>query len=189
MVFDLANSTAAQAPNLPPVTQFITTHNETTGKSIMHSVEPAKWTSFNGQSDRFSVPFTTSQWPVDMTGEKDIRQHEEVTKSGDLGLVNPGGTVLRFVNLGPNDGPFMHRTVSLDYGVVTEGEAELELDSGEKRVMKRGDVVVQRGTKHSWRTASDTEWARILFILLSSDNIEVGGQKLGQELPDDGKLN
>lgn len=45
----------------------------------------------------------------------------------------------------------MHRTVSLDYGVVLEGEVELVLDSGETRVLKRGDVAIQRGTCHAWR--------------------------------------
>lgn len=34
----------------------------------------------------------------------------------------------------------MHRTVSIDYGVVLEGEIELTLDSGESRIMRRGDV-------------------------------------------------
>ncbi|RBR22531.1 hypothetical protein FVER53590_25055 [Fusarium verticillioides] len=38
----------------------------------------------------------------------------------------------------------MHRTLSIDYGVVIEGEMELVLDSGENRAMKRGDVAVQR---------------------------------------------
>ena len=41
----------------------------------------------------------------------------------------------------------MHRTQSLDFGVVLEGEIELVLDSGETRLLKRGDVAVQRGTK------------------------------------------
>jgi quercetin dioxygenase-like cupin family protein len=45
----------------------------------------------------------------------------------------------------------MHRTTSLDYGVLLEGEIELILDSGEKKLMKRGDVSIQRGTMHLWR--------------------------------------
>ncbi len=53
----------------------------------------------------------------------------------------------------------MHRTVSLDYGVVLEGEVELVLDSGEVRLLKRGHVAVQRGTNHAWRNASKSEWA------------------------------
>ena len=42
----------------------------------------------------------------------------------------------------------MHRTVSLDYGCVIEGEVECVLDSGEVKLLKRGDVCVQRGESH-----------------------------------------
>lgn len=45
----------------------------------------------------------------------------------------------------------MHRTTSLDYGIVLEGEVELILDSGERRAMKAGDIAVQRATMHAWR--------------------------------------
>ncbi len=44
----------------------------------------------------------------------------------------------------------MHRTDSLDYGIVLEGEVECLLGSGESEIMKRGDVTVQRGIAHSW---------------------------------------
>ena len=59
----------------------------------------------------------------------------------------------------------MHQTVSLDYGVVLEGEVKLVLDSSEEQVLKRGDIVVQRLTNHAWQNASSTEWARMLFVL------------------------
>lgn len=42
----------------------------------------------------------------------------------------------------------MHRAMSLDYGTVIQGEFEVELDSGEKRTMRPGDVLVQRATAH-----------------------------------------
>lgn len=45
----------------------------------------------------------------------------------------------------------MHRTISVDYGVVLKGEIELVLDDGVKTLMKEGDVVVQRGTIHVGR--------------------------------------
>lgn len=48
--------------------------------------------------------------------------------------------------MGPGLTSPMHRTVSLDYGVVLEGEVYLVLDSGEERLMRRGDISVQRGT-------------------------------------------
>lgn len=72
----------------------------------------------------------------------------------------------------------MHRTVSLDYGVVLEGEIELVLDSGESRVLKRNDISVQRGTNHIWRNRSQTEWGRMLFVSQEAKPVEVNGKIL-----------
>ena len=58
----------------------------------------------------------------------------------------------------------MHRTQTLDYGIVTEGEVWLVLDEEEVH-LKRGDVVVQRGTNHAWSNRTDA-MARMVFILL-----------------------
>ncbi|MCF5722802.1 cupin domain-containing protein [Pseudomonas syringae] len=58
----------------------------------------------------------------------------------------------------------MHRTETLDYGIVTEGEVWLVLD-GEETHLKRGDIVVQRGTNHAWSNRTE-EMARMVFILL-----------------------
>lgn len=72
----------------------------------------------------------------------------------------------------------MHRTVSLDYGVVLEGELELVLDSGESRILKKSDMAVQRGTTHLWRNRSKTEWGRMLFVVQEAKPIEVDGKIL-----------
>jgi mannose-6-phosphate isomerase-like protein (cupin superfamily) len=58
----------------------------------------------------------------------------------------------------------MHRTETLDYGVVTEGEVWLVLDDEEVH-LKRGDIIVQRGTNHAWSNRSE-QMARMVFILL-----------------------
>lgn len=58
----------------------------------------------------------------------------------------------------------MHRTETLDYGIVTEGEVWLVLDQEEVH-LKRGDIVVQRGTNHAWSNRTE-EMARMVFILL-----------------------
>lgn len=42
----------------------------------------------------------------------------------------------------------VHRTQSIDFGVVLEGEIQLSLDDGAKKVLRKGDVVVQQGTIH-----------------------------------------
>lgn len=61
----------------------------------------------------------------------------------------------------------MHTTDSVDYGIVLEGEIELELDHGEIRLLKAGDVVVQNGTRHAWRNRSGKR-CRMAFILLGA---------------------
>jgi quercetin dioxygenase-like cupin family protein len=76
----------------------------------------------------------------------------------------------------------MHRTVSLDYGIVIYGEVELVLDSGETRILKAGDVAVQRGTNHAWRNTSDTKWARMMYVLQPSLPLEINGKPLGEDL-------
>ena len=60
------------------------------------------------------------------------------------------------------------------------------LDAGVGRVMRRGDVAVQRGTNHGWRNTSATEWARMFFVLQDAREIEVGGRALGADLSNAG---
>lgn len=60
--------------------------------------------------------------------------------------------------------PLMHRTESVDYGIVIEGEMTLVLDDSEV-LLKPGSVVVQRGTNHAWANRSGRP-CRMLFILV-----------------------
>lgn len=62
--------------------------------------------------------------------------------------------------------PMMHRTESVDYGIVLEGEMTLILDDGSRTDLNPGDVVVQRGTDHAWENRSTINPARMCFILL-----------------------
>lgn len=60
--------------------------------------------------------------------------------------------------------PLMHRTQSVDYGVVIEGEITLILDDSEVQ-LATGSVVVQRGTNHAWANRSGRP-CRLLFVLI-----------------------
>jgi hypothetical protein len=86
---------------LPHLTRYITTHDPSTSKAMVHSKDPAPWTVFDGQAIRFSAIYTTSEFPTSLNGDKDINDHEEVMASGKLGLVNPRGTVYRVADFGP----------------------------------------------------------------------------------------
>jgi mannose-6-phosphate isomerase-like protein (cupin superfamily) len=63
----------------------------------------------------------------------------------------------------PGRHPLMHRTQSIDYGIVLSGEIVLLLDDSEVH-LKQGDVVVQRGTIHAWTNRTD-RICRMAFIL------------------------
>ena len=58
----------------------------------------------------------------------------------------------------------VHRTQSVDYGIVIEGEITLVLDDSEV-TLRAGDVVVQRGTDHAWANRGSTT-AKVAFILV-----------------------
>jgi mannose-6-phosphate isomerase-like protein (cupin superfamily) len=60
--------------------------------------------------------------------------------------------------------PLMHRTESVDYGIVIDGELTLVLDDSEV-ALGPGSVVVQRGTNHAWANRSGRP-CRMLFILV-----------------------
>jgi hypothetical protein len=60
--------------------------------------------------------------------------------------------------------PGMHKTNTVDYAVVYDGETWLELDEGETLHLKCGDVVVQNATRHAWRNKG-TKPVTMLFFL------------------------
>lgn len=60
--------------------------------------------------------------------------------------------------------PLMHRTETLDYGIVLEGELTLIVDRGETTI-HAGDIIIQRGTNHAWANRSGKN-CRVAFILI-----------------------
>jgi hypothetical protein len=81
------------------------------------------------------------------------------------------GHLLRIIDIyPPKEGgkrTVMHRTTTLDYVVVIEGEVVLLLDDSEV-TLKKSDVVVQRGTDHAWENRSD-KVARMAFFHIDSE--------------------
>ncbi|MGW6620836.1 cupin domain-containing protein [Nocardia sp. NPDC055002] len=82
------------------------------------------------------------------------------------------GTVLRIVDFPPAEtesAPDMHRTASLDYAYIIEGEIYAVMDD-DSTLMHAGDVLIQRGTNHGWVNRSDRA-CRVLFVLLDAEPI------------------
>lgn len=174
-----------QSP-LPPNHRHITTHDPD-GQSIYSSALPSLLDPFpvdlgNGATSGFELAYTTASTPAPLAHDQDLTTYTQAysTREGD-GLVRKGGSVLRYVDLAPGTRAPMHRTVSLDYGICVAGEVECVLDSGEARTLRAGDVMVQRGTNHAWVNRGPG-WARVVFVLLDSTPVVVGGRKLGEDV-------
>ena len=78
-----------------------------------------------------------------------------------------------FAELFEPDG--MHTTVTVDYGVVLDGDIVLDLGDGETAKLQAGDVVVQNGTRHAWRNPGDKP-ATIFFVLMGSREAPTSGR-------------
>jgi mannose-6-phosphate isomerase-like protein (cupin superfamily) len=124
----------------------------------------------------------------------DLREEQRFHEYPDSVVPGPGGTSLHFVTFPPGsafadpsfdaeaarsealvrlrgladhferEDPAMHKTNTVDYAVVYEGEIWMELDDAKTIHLKRGDVVVQNGTRHAWRN-NGTAPVTMLFFL------------------------
>lgn len=94
----------------------------------------------------------------------------------------PNGCVARMIDFVPGAASNMHRALTLGIGTVCEGEIELTLGSGQKRILRPGDVSINRGAMHQWRNTSNEKSARMLFIMLDVKPIIVKGKALEFEM-------
>lgn len=177
-----AVSTTENGGDLSPPLRHITSHRPD-GKSIFSTDIPTAVPAQPIRPDvNFNLAYTTSEFPVLLDAESDIenyRTHLEETKPG---LIIKGGTILRICDFAPGGPPpIMHRTMSLDYGIVLAGEVECWLDSGEMRHLKVGDIVIQRQTNHAWVNANKDRWARMIFILQEAKPLTIGSVTLDED--------
>jgi mannose-6-phosphate isomerase-like protein (cupin superfamily) len=124
----------------------------------------------------------------------DLREEQRFDRYPDSVVPGPGGTSLHFVTFPPGsvfadpsldseaarsealirlrgladhfekEDPAMHKTNTVDYAVVYEGEIWLELDDAKTVHLQRGDVVVQNGTRHAWRNKGTTPVTMLFFL-------------------------
>lgn len=67
------------------------------------------------------------------------------------------------------DDPMMHKTSTVDYLIVVRGEIWAILEDGEI-CLKQGDVMIQRGTNHSWSVRTE-EPCLLAAILVNADPV------------------
>lgn len=161
---------------LPPVQRVVTGH-DADGRAIFKSEDVTPTRMIPSGDASFLLLWTTETVPADNNDETDGRLR-------DAGLTLNRGSVIRIVDMLPGKQSPMHRTNSIDYGIVMSGEIELELDDGRVTTVREGGIIVQRGTNHLWRNATDKP-CRIAFILIEAPAYLHNGQPLPEDKPED----
>lgn len=159
---------------LAPVQRIVTGHDPAGRAVFVHAdAEPTRRIASDDAA--FLTIWTTASVPVDNNDPLDGRLRE-------AGLTIDRGSVIRVVDMLPGGESPMHRTSSIDYGIVIEGEVELELDDGARCTIGPGGIIVQRGTMHAWRNRTDKP-CRIVFVLIEAAPYLHDGEPLPDAKP------
>jgi len=113
--------------------------------------------------------WTTEGFPVDNDGDADAAARP-------VGTTLDNGTICRVVRFDPGVQARNHRTDSIDYAIVLDGEIDMELDDETVHVTA-GDVLVQRGTIHNWVNRGPNP-CTICFVLIAAKPATAGGKVL-----------
>jgi quercetin dioxygenase-like cupin family protein len=118
--------------------------------------------------------FSTLMWCSDAM-PADIAVGQEVEDMGAriLGTAPPeNGSRFIVMEFAPGVASEMHRTETLDYIAVLEGEIDMEMDDSTVQ-LRAGDVMVQRGTNHAWINRGAAP-ARLAIVLLDAKPLGIG---------------
>ncbi len=154
----------------------VVTGHDAEGRAIIRSDDTFQTEPIAGGDAAFSLVWTTDTVPVDNNDPLDGRER-------DAGLTLHRGSVIRVVDMLPGGASPMHRTNSIDFGIVLSGEVELELDDGVRTCIGAGSIIVQRGTIHRWRNPSASTPCRIVFVLIEAVPVHIGGVPLEELQP------
>ena len=170
------------------IRRLVTGHNAE-GKSVFIMDGPAPQVIDRGTAaTRVTELWETRSTPADNSGRAEATDHP-------FRLMPPkNGSVLRIIEYPPDSvrvaalrsreetfdakregyrrdlenqrHPGFHKTDSIDYAIVLEGEIWALMDEGEA-LMKAGDVLIQRGTSHAWSNRTDRP-AVVAFVLIDA---------------------
>ncbi|BCS15606.1 hypothetical protein ALUC_70839A [Aspergillus luchuensis] len=120
----------------------------------------------------FRLGYITGRTPNTLNGT-DITDYIDYLKTASVPPITlpDGRGMMWYIDTPPGEGSPAHRTVSLDVVIQVAGEIEVTLESGEKRIQKPGDMLIQRATTHTWKNPSNDTWARMVGVMYSSNPV------------------
>ncbi len=155
-----------------PIRRVVTGHDHNkTAKVIRDGL--ATNTKLPREGVASTLIWCSDQMPVDIAVGEDV----EDMGARILGTAPPeNGTRFIVMEFAPGIASEMHRTETIDYIVVLEGEIDMAMDNSTVH-LKAGDVMVQRGTNHAWINRGRVP-ARLAIVLLDATPLGIGQPRL-----------
>ena len=139
--------------------RIVTGHKD--GKAVVWKDDTPSNQSSRVPGLESALVWSTDSTPADYSRDEDMGARK-------LGIQPPpSGSRFSVLEIQPGNAAYMHRTDSIDYVVCVAGEIEMDMDSGTAVKMSAGDVMVQRGTNHSWVNRSKAP-CRLAVVLVDA---------------------
>ncbi|HEX4409154.1 MAG TPA: cupin domain-containing protein [Xanthobacteraceae bacterium] len=159
-------------PDYPAIRRIVTGHVGDIAKVLIDS--PASNAKYPSPGTVSTLIWTTDSAPAQIPAGADA----EDMGARILGTAPPAqGSRFAVIDFPPGNKPHMHRTETVDYVIVLEGEIEMDMDDSTVK-LKAGDIMVQRGTNHAWANRSEKR-ARVAFVLIDANPLGIGKPVLG----------
>lgn len=150
------------------VRRVVTGHDDkNVAKAIMDG--PADNVRSRTAGTASTLIWCTDSMPADMPAGEQV----EDMGARVLGTYPPvNGTRFIVMQVDPGTPGAMHRTETVDYIAVLEGEIDMDMDDSTVR-LKAGDTMVQRGTNHSWVNRGSKP-CKLAIVLIDAKPLGIG---------------
>ena len=161
-------SSSSTFPPFPRPTRHITANDDNGNSYFYKGIDSTVAISYeygdSGSSQ--SLAYTNDRAPAEISKLVDINEAKKAIQHPPQSLYrDDGGANVWFIDVPPKGVSPFHRTISVDYDVIVAGALTLRTSDMEKRVLKTGDMVINRAVLHEWTNESPTEWARIMAVI------------------------
>jgi len=159
---------ANDKPKFPPIRRVVTGHDKANVAKVLIDA-PATNAKYPDSGVVSTLMWITDTNPAGIA----VGENAEDMGARIVGTAPPaGGTRCCVIDFPPGNHPHMHRTETIDYVFVIEGEIEMDMDNSTVK-LKQGDVLIQRGTNHAWANRSNKP-ARVAFVLVDGQPLGIG---------------
>jgi quercetin dioxygenase-like cupin family protein len=155
-------------PDYPPIRRVVTGHDGNNVAKVLIDA-PAANAKYPSPGTVSTLMWSTDSAPAAIP----VGETPEDMGARIMGTAPPpNGTRFTVIDFPPGNTPHLHRTETIDYVIVIEGEIEMDMDDSTVK-LKTGDIMIQRGTNHAWANRG-TKRARVAFVLIDAEPLGIG---------------